>query len=139
MQAMAHGTAYVAEIAIGANDVHTLKTILEAEAYPGPSIIIAYSHCISHGFNIEKGLSHQAEAVKSGYWPLFRYNPANEKGKRFTIDCKEPTVALEDFMYKENRFAVIKNSNPENGLELLEMAKEGITHRWERLEAMKAL
>ncbi len=139
MQAMAHGTAYVAEIAIGANDVHTLKTILEAEAYPGPSIIIAYSHCISHGFNIEKGLAHQAEAVKSGYWPLFRYNPANEKGKRFTIDCKEPTVALEDFMYKENRFAVIKNSNPENGLELLEMAKEGIVHRWERLEAMKAL
>jgi pyruvate-ferredoxin/flavodoxin oxidoreductase len=75
MQAIAHGSAYVAQIAMGANDVHALKTILEAEAYPGPSIIIAYSHCIAHGYDMCHGNEQQNLAVKTGYWPLFRYNP----------------------------------------------------------------
>ncbi|MFI5137075.1 MAG: pyruvate:ferredoxin (flavodoxin) oxidoreductase [Sphingobacteriales bacterium] len=139
MQAIAHGTAFVAEIAIGANDAHALRTIIEAEAFPGPSIIIAYSHCISHGYDIKNGLKQQGQAVKTGYWPLFRYNPLNEKGERFTLDCQEPSVPLEDFLYKENRFATIKNNFPEIGESLLGMAKEGLKQRWERIEALKLL
>ncbi|EOR94270.1 Pyruvate-flavodoxin oxidoreductase [Arcticibacter svalbardensis MN12-7] len=139
MQAIAHGTAYVAEIAIGANDAHALKTIIEAEAYPGPSLIIAYSHCISHGYDIQKALVQQSQAVKTGYWPLFRYNPLNEKGERFMLDCREPSVPLEDFLYKENRFATIKNNFPEKADEFLALAKEGLQQRWERIEALKLL
>src|SRR4029079_13841529 len=107
MQAIAHGNAFVAEIAMRASDVHDIKTILEAEAYPGPSIIIAYSHCIAHGYEMCDGLDQQNQAVKSGYWPLFRYNPLKEKGQRFVVDSKEPSIPLEDFLYHENRFATI--------------------------------
>jgi pyruvate-ferredoxin/flavodoxin oxidoreductase len=139
MQAIAHGTAYVGEIAMGANDVHALKTILEAEAYPGPSIIIAYSHCIAHGYDMSHGISQQNLAVKSGYWPLFRYNPLKEKGQRFVIDSKDPSVLLDEYMYHENRFATIKNNIPEKAAEFLDMANDAVKHRWERLEAMKLL
>ena len=139
MQAMAHGNAYVAEIAMGANDVHALKTILEAEAYPGPSIIIAYSHCIAHGYDMCHGLDQQALAVKSGYWPLFRFNPMNEKGKRFMLDSKDPSIPMEDFMYNENRFATIKNNDPEKAQAFLGMANEGMHTRLEKLLAFKNL
>lgn len=139
MQAIAHGSAYVAEIAMGANDVHALKTILEAEAFPGPSIVIAYSHCIAHGYDMCHGLDQQDLAVNSGYWPLFRFNPLKEQGKRFVLDSKEPSVALEEFMYHENRFATIKSSAPEKAGEFLAMANEGVRHRWERIQALKAL
>jgi pyruvate-ferredoxin/flavodoxin oxidoreductase len=139
MQAIAHGKAYVAEIAMGANDVHALKTILEAEAYPGPSIIIAYSHCIAHGYDMCHGLDQQELAVKSGYWPLFRFNPMNEKGKRFMLDSKDPSVPMEEFMYHENRFATIKSNNPERAHEFLDMANEGMHTRWERLQSFRDL
>ena len=139
MQAMAHGKAYVAEIAMGANDVHALKTILEAEAFPGPSIIIAYSHCIAHGYDMCHGLDQQSLAVKSGYWPLFRFNPMNEKGKRFVIDSKDPSIPMEDFMYNENRFATIKNNYPEKATEFLALANDGMHERMERLMAFKNL
>lgn len=139
MQAIAHGSAYVAQIAMGANDVHALKTILEAEAYPGPSIIIAYSHCIAHGYDMCHGLDQQSLAVKSGYWPIFRYNPMNEVGKRFSMDCKEPTVPVEEFLYHENRFTTIKNSDPEKGAEFLTLANDAIRHHWERMNALKVL
>ena len=139
MQAIAHGTAFVAEIAMGANDVHALKTILEAEAYPGPSIVIAYSHCIAHGYDMCHGLDQQSLAVKSGYWPLFRYNPLKEKGQRFVVDSKDPSVGVDEFMYHENRFATIKNNMPEKGAEFLTLANDAIKHRWERIEALKAL
>jgi pyruvate-ferredoxin/flavodoxin oxidoreductase len=139
MQAIAHGTAFVAEIAMGANDVHALKTILEAEAFPGPSIIIAYSHCIAHGYEMSQGIEQQNLAVKSGYWPLFRYNPLKEKGQRFVADSKEPSIALEDFLYHENRFATIKNNDPERGSEFLAMANQAMKSRWEKIEALKAL
>lgn len=139
MQAMAHGKAFVAEIAMGANDVHALKTILEAEAYPGPSIIIAYSHCIAHGYDMCHGLSQQSLAVKTGYWPLFRFNPMNEKGKRFVIDSKDPTLPMEDFLYNENRFATIKNNAPEKATEFLGLANDGMHERLERLIAFKNL
>jgi len=139
MQAIAHGSAYVGQIAMGANDVHALKTILEAEAYPGPSIIIAYSHCIAHGYDMCHGLDQQKLAVNTGYWPLFRYNPVKEKGQRFTIDCKPPSVQLNEFLYHENRFATIKNNYPEKADEFLTMANDGIKQHWERIEALKGL
>lgn len=139
MQAIAHGSAYVAQIAMGANDVHALKTILEAEAYPGPSLIIAYSHCIAHGYDMCHGLDQQKLAVNTGYWPLFRYNPVKEKGQRFSIDCKPPSVQLNEFLYHENRFATIKNNSPEKAEEFLMMANEGIQQHWERMEALRAL
>jgi len=139
MQAIAHGNAFVAEIAMGANDVHALKTILEAEAFPGPSLIIAYSHCIAHGYDMCHGLDQQDLAVKSGYWPLFRYNPLKEQGKRFVLDSKDPSVPLDEFMYNENRFATIKNNYPEKSIEFLALANEGIRQRWERIQALKAL
>lgn len=139
MQAIAHGTAFVAEIAMGANDVHALKTILEAEAFPGPSIIIAYSHCIAHGYDMCHGLDQQDLAVKTGYWPLFRYNPLKEQGQRFVLDSKDPSVPLDEFLYHENRFATIKNNDPEKATEFLAMANEGLRQRWNRLQVLKAL
>jgi pyruvate-ferredoxin/flavodoxin oxidoreductase len=139
MQAIAHGSAYVAQIAMGANDVHALKTILEAEAYPGPSLIIAYSHCIAHGYDMCHGLEQQKLAVNTGYWPLFRYNPVKEKGQRFSIDCKPPSVQLNEFLYHENRFATIKNNSPERAEEFLVMANEGIQQHWDRIEALRVL
>jgi pyruvate-ferredoxin/flavodoxin oxidoreductase len=139
MQAIAHGSAYVAQIAMGANDVHALKTILEAEAYNGPSLIIAYSHCIAHGYDMSHGLEQQKAAVNSGYWPLFRFNPTKEKGARFTLDCKPASIELNQFMYQENRFATIKNNYPEKAEEFLGMANEGMKMHWDRIEALKAL
>ena len=139
MQAIAHGSAYVAQIAMGANDVHALKTILEAEAFPGPSIIIAYSHCIAHGYDMCHGLDQQKLAVNTGYWPLFRYNPMKEKGQRFTLDCKPPSVQLNEFLYHENRFATIKNNYPQKAEEFLTLANEGVNRKWETLEVLKAL
>jgi pyruvate-ferredoxin/flavodoxin oxidoreductase len=139
MQAIAHGSAYVAQIAMGANDVHALKTILEAEAFPGTSIVIAYSHCIAHGYDMCHGLDQQDLAVKSGYWPLFRFNPIKEKGQRFVIDSKPPSVALNEFLYHENRFATIKSNYPEKATEFLSMANDGLRLHWDRIEALKAL
>jgi len=139
MQAIAHGSAYVAQIAMGANDVHALKTILEAEAFPGSSIIIAYSHCIAHGYDMCHGLDQQKLAVNTGYWPLFRYNPMKEKGQRFTLDCKPPSVQLNEFLYHENRFATIKNNYPQKAEEFLTLANEGVNRKWETLEVLKAL
>ncbi|MDE3251685.1 MAG: pyruvate:ferredoxin (flavodoxin) oxidoreductase [Bacteroidota bacterium] len=139
MQAIAHGNAFVAEIAMGANDVHALKTILEAEAYPGPSIIIAYSHCIAHGYDMCHGLDQQELAVKTGYWPLFRFNPLKEQGSRFVMDSKDPSLPLDEFLYHENRFATIKNNNPEKAVEFLALANNSMQNRWERLQALKAL
>ena len=139
MQAIAHGSAFVAAIAMGANDVHALKTILEAEAYPGPSIIIAYSHCIAHGYDMSHGIEQQNLAVKTGYWPLFRYNPLKEKGQRFVVDSKDPSIALDEFMYHENRFATIKNNMPERATEFLALANDAMKSRWERIDALKSL
>jgi pyruvate-ferredoxin/flavodoxin oxidoreductase len=139
MQAIAHGSAFVAQIAMGANDVHALKTILEAEAYPGPSIIIAYSHCIAHGYDMCHGLDQQELAVQSGYWPLFRFNPLKEKGQRFMIDSKDPSIPLNDFLYNENRFATIRNQYPEKGEAFLAQANDGMHLHWERIQALRAL
>ncbi|MDE3143792.1 MAG: pyruvate:ferredoxin (flavodoxin) oxidoreductase [Bacteroidota bacterium] len=139
LQAIAHGTAYVAQIAMGGNDAHTVRTILEAEAFPGPSLIIAYSHCIAHGIDMAHGAEEQDFAVKSGYWPLFHYNPLKEKGQRFVIDSKEPSIPLSDFMYHENRFNLIKAKNPELAEEFLHQAEAGRQNKWDRLVTLKGL
>ena len=139
LQAIAHGTAYVATVAMGGNDIHTLRTILEAEAYPGPSLIIAYSQCIAHGIDMSQGAQEQDFAVKSGYWPLFHYNPLKEKGQRFVIDSKEPSMPLSDFMYHENRFKVIKAKNPELAEEFLHQAEAARQSKWDRLVTLKGL
>jgi pyruvate-ferredoxin/flavodoxin oxidoreductase len=139
MQAIAHGTAYVAQIAMGGNDIHTLRTILEAEAYPGPSLVIAYSHCIAHGIDMAHGAEEQDFAVKSGYWPLFHYNPMKPKGERFVIDSKEPSMPLSEFMYHENRFNVIKAKDPELAERFLHQAEEEKNAKWDRLNLFKGL
>lgn len=139
LQAIAHGNAYVAQIAIGANDQHTVRILLEAEAFPGPSIVIAYSHCIAHGYDMGKGAEHQANAVKSGYWPLFHYHPYKQKGERFTLDSKEPTLTAGDFMYTENRFELIRTNNPARAEDFLHREEMEIANHWERLLTLRGL
>lgn len=139
LQAIAHGSAYVAQIAMGANDVHAIKTIQEAEAFPGTSIVIAYSHCIAHGYDLVHGADQQENAVKSGYWPLFRYNPLKPRGERFSLDSKEPTLALKEFLYNETRFSSLVRQNAEHAADLLVKAESGVANRWERLMALKNL
>jgi len=136
MMAMVYGTAYVARVAMGGNDSHTLKAILEAEAFPGPSLIIAYGHCIAHGYEMDAGLEHQKAAVQSGYWPLFRYNPSLVKeGKNpLQLDSRPPSIPLEQYMYGENRFKQLADREPERAAELLQLAKEDVLGRWKLYE-----
>ncbi|MFA6261451.1 MAG: pyruvate:ferredoxin (flavodoxin) oxidoreductase [Bacteroidia bacterium] len=139
MQAIAHGSAYVAQIALAANDTHAIRTIQEAEAFPGTSLVIAYSHCIAHGYDMMHGADQQENAVKSGYWPLFRYNPLKAKGERFSLDSKEPSMPVKDFLYQETRFSVLSRSNPAHAETLLVQAQEGVDHHYEKLIALKNL
>ncbi len=134
LQAIAYGNVYVAQIAMGAKEQQALRAIREAAEYDGPSLIIAFSHCIEHGYDMGDGATHQELAVKSGYWPLFRYNPAKPAGKRFSLDSKAPEIPVSEFMNKEARFTRLIKQNPENAKELLEMAQTEIDARWERLQ-----
>jgi len=139
LQAIAHGSAYVAQIAMGANDIHAIKTIQEAESFNGPSLVIAYSHCIAHGYDMANGAEQQMNAVKSGYWPLFRYNPFHSKGQRFSLDCKEPSLPLKEFLYNETRFSILTKQNPVHAEELFVSAQNDVHNHWERLLALKNL
>jgi pyruvate-ferredoxin/flavodoxin oxidoreductase len=125
MMAMSYGTAYVASISL-ANPAHTVKAFLEAEAYDGPSLIIAYAHCIAHGIDMTSGIESQKKAVASGHWPLYRYNPAlTAEGKNpFQLDSKAPTVSFEEYAYSENRYRVLKKSNPEAAAGFIRAAGE---------------
>jgi pyruvate-ferredoxin/flavodoxin oxidoreductase len=134
LQAVSYENVYVAQIAIGAKDLQTLKAIEEAEAYPGPSIIIAYSHCGEHGYDLADGAKQQEKAVDSGYWPLFRFNPSNPVGKKFKLDSKAPSIPLKDFMYNETRFKRVVKDNAELGAKLLKQAQTEVNSKWERLE-----
>ena len=113
--AMAYGNVYVAQIALGANPKQTLKTFLEAEAWDGPSIIIAYSQCIAHGIDMSTGMTHQKEAVNSGYWPLYRFDPGHTATDHlpFQLDSKKPKIPFADFANKEARFAMLSRIDPE--------------------------
>jgi pyruvate-ferredoxin/flavodoxin oxidoreductase len=120
MISMSYGYIYVAKVALGADPVQTIKAFVEAEAYDGPSIILAYSHCIAHGIDMAKGLDEQKLAVNSGHWPLFRFNPENwEQGKNpLTLDSKAPSIKLEEYTGNENRYKVLERANPERAKEL---------------------
>lgn len=133
MLAMAYGNVYVACVAMGANDQQTLRAFLEAEAYNGPSLILAYSHCIAHGIDMRKGLDQQKLAVQTGYWPLYRYNPTLlEEGKNpLILDAKEPTLPLEEFAYNETRYRMLVKSNEERAETLMELAKKDVRARWQ--------
>jgi pyruvate-ferredoxin/flavodoxin oxidoreductase len=138
MMAMSYGNVYVAKVAMGSNDLQTLKAFLEAEAYDGPSIIIAYSHCIAHGINMAKGMEAQKLAVDSGHWPLFRFNPENVKeGKNpLKLDSKAPKIKLEDYLYNETRYKMLTKSHPEEAKKLLALAQEEVLKKWKFYEQM---
>ena len=138
MMAMSYGNVYVAKVAMGSNDVQTVKAFLEAEAYDGPSIIIAYSHCIAHGINMAKGMECQKLAVDSGHWPLFRYNPENLKeGKNpLKLDSKAPKIKLEDYIYNETRYKMLTKSHPKHAAELLVHAQAEVDKKWKLYEQM---
>jgi pyruvate-ferredoxin/flavodoxin oxidoreductase len=138
---MAYGYVYVARVAMGANDQQTLRAFLEAEAYDGPSLIIAYSHCIAHGIDMRKGLEQQRLAVQSGVWPLYRYNPtlAIEGKNPLTIDSKEPTVKVEEYAYNETRYRMLLQSDETRAEELMKLAKEDATKRWNLYRDMAAI
>ncbi len=139
--AMAYGYVYVASVAMGYNDQQTLKTFIEAESYDGPSLIIAYSHCIAHGFDMAKGLEQQKLAVTSGAYPVYRYDPRlTGQGKNpFMIDAKEPTTPLEDHVYNEARYRMLLQSDEERAEMLLNEAKQDIKSRWTLYQQMAAM
>ena len=132
LMAMMYHDVYVARVAMGANDAQTVRAFIEAEAYDGPSIIIAYSHCIAHGIDMARGMTNQKIAVETGYFPLFRYNPElTKEGKNpFKLDSKAPKGALADFTSIETRFNVLTKINPERAKELLKLAEEDVKVRW---------
>ncbi|HNT24391.1 MAG TPA: pyruvate:ferredoxin (flavodoxin) oxidoreductase [Anaerolineales bacterium] len=139
--AMSYGYVYVARVAMGASDQQTLNAFLEAEAYDGPSLIIAYSHCIAHGIDMRKGLEQQKLAVQSGAWPLYRYNPnLMAEGKNpLTIDSKEPSIPLDQYVYNETRYRMLLQSDEARAEMLLKQAQDDVKSRWEYYKQMAAM
>ena len=138
MTAMRYGDVYIAQVAMGANDTHTIKVFLEAEAHPGPSLIIAYSQCIAHGIDMAKGMRQQKLAVDSGYWPLYRYNPGlNEENKNpFQLDSPDPKIQLQDYIYTEGRYRMLQQSDPVVAKFLLTQAQKAVSDRWRRYKQL---
>jgi len=138
MMAMAYGNVYVAKVAMGANDTQTLRALLEAEAYDGPSIIIAYSHCIAHGINMEKGMDNQKAAVDSGYWQLYRYNPdLIKEGKNpFKLESKGLKIPFKDYAYMETRYKMLTKSHPERAARLIKEAQQDVVEKWQEYERL---
>jgi pyruvate-ferredoxin/flavodoxin oxidoreductase len=130
--AMSYGSAYVASVAMGADDMHTLKAFLEAERHPGPSLVIAYSHCIAHGYDMVHGLAQQKNAALSGAWPLFRYDPAlAAHGKNpLQLDSKPPSLPLKTYAYNESRYTMLAHADPTAAARLLALAEEDVRRRW---------
>ena len=130
--AVSYANIYVARVAMGASDVQTVRAFMEAEAYDGPSIIIAYSHCIAHGIDMTKGMSNQKAAVESGYWPLFRFNPAlmKEGLNPFKLDSKAPKISLKEYAYMETRYKMLTKSHPDDAAILIKLAQEDVNERW---------
>jgi pyruvate-ferredoxin/flavodoxin oxidoreductase len=138
--AMTYGNVYVASVAMGARDEHTLKAFLEAEAYDGPSLIIAYSHCIAHGINMTTAMQNQKAAVEAGQWLLYRYHPerAAHGENPLQIDSRAPKIPIEQFLYMENRFKMLTKSKPEEARRLLEEAQKDVQTRWRMYEYLSA-
>jgi len=139
--AVTYGNIYVARVAMGANDNQTVKAFLEAEAYDGPSLIIAYSHCIAHGFNLTEGMQHQKEAVECGAWPLFRFNPVMaEAGQNpLKLDSKAPKTTFSDYAMKETRFKMLTKSHPAESKLLMEAAQKNNLQRWQVYEQLAGI
>ena len=132
-----YGNVYVAQIAIGGSDIQTVKALAEADAWDGPSLIIAYSTCIAHGIDMETSMSHQKDAVKSGYWPLYRYKPTTDEHEHpFQLDSAAPTIPLKEFALKEARFSMLARSDPERSAMLLDLAQQDIDERWHYYEQL---
>ena len=136
MMAMCYGNVYVAKISIGANPRQAIKAFLEAESYEGPSLIIAYCHCIAHGINMQKGFEQQKLAVNAGHWPLFRYNPdlAAQGQNPLSLDSKAPSIPLENYAYNENRYKMLTRNNPTEAQRLIQLAQTDVTNRWKLYE-----
>ena len=129
--ARAYGNVFVAQISLGANDAQSIKALLEAEAWPGPSLVIAYSTCIAHGIDMSKSMSHQKDAVKSGYWPLYRFQPSEiEDGTPFKLDSAKPSMPIKEFVATETRFAILERTDPERAAELGELIQQDADERW---------
>lgn len=138
MQAISYGNVYVARVAFGANPQQTLLAMREAEAYDGPALILAYSHCIAHGYDMKDGLTQQNNAVASGHWPLLRYNPVLRKKNKnpFVLDSPRPTMPLKDYAYKELRYKVLTITNPEAADELMKHAQDLVNLKWKTYEEL---
>ena len=141
MIAMSYGNIFVAQVAMGANDRQTVRAFVEAESYDGPSLIIAYSHCIAHGFNLRLGFAQQQAAVDSGSWPLYRYDPrrADEGLNPLQLDSRAPKIPLKDYAYNETRFRMLTQSNPEEAERLLALAQKDVKERWKMYEQLASL
>jgi pyruvate-ferredoxin/flavodoxin oxidoreductase len=141
MLAVSYGNIYVARVAFGGNDAQTIRAFIEAEAYDGPSLILAYAHCIAHGYDLKFGLDQQKAAVESGYWPLFRYNPQrSEQGLNpFQLDSKAPKIPVKDYMYKEGRFDMLRKSHPDRAAKLLDLAQGDVEQRWAEYSQLAGL
>ena len=135
--AMTYGTAYVAQVALGANKAQLLTALTEAEAYNGPSLIIAYSPCISHGVSMSESVDEEKKAVDCGHWHLFRFHP--DKEKPLTLDSKRPTLPLSEFLQGENRFASIYKTAPKHADELWEKADEQSKRKWDILSRLSEI
>ncbi len=141
MIAMAYGYVYIAKVAMGASDQQTLSAFLEAEAYDGPSLILAYSHCIAHGYDLIKGLEQQKLAVQSGAWSLYRYNPdLVEAGKNpLVLDSKEPSIPLSKYAYNETRYRMLLQSNEQRAEELMQQAQQDVRRRWTQYKQLSEM
>ena len=133
LEAISYGSVYVARVAMGGNDTHTVKALLEAEAYDGPSLVIAYSHCIAHGYDMAFGMEQQKAAVLSGYWPLMRYDPALRlHGENpFQLDSRAPSIPLQKYAYQEARYSTLARSDPKAARDLLALAQGDVDRQWQ--------
>jgi pyruvate/2-oxoacid:ferredoxin oxidoreductase beta subunit len=138
LQAIAYGNVYVARVAMGADPQQTLRALREAEAYEGPSLVIAYSHCIAHGIDMRNGMDQQYRAVASGHWPLMRYDPAvrAEGGNPFLLDSPRPRIALADYTGRELRYRILAQADPAEAERLLGLAQQEVNRRWATYEEM---
>ncbi|HYB13149.1 MAG TPA: pyruvate:ferredoxin (flavodoxin) oxidoreductase [Myxococcota bacterium] len=135
--ASAYGHVYVAQVALGANDAHTLKALLEADAWPGPSLVIAYSTCIAHGIDMSQSMAHQRDAVRSGFWPLWRYHPGSDPHQRpFQLDSREASISLREFFASEARFSMLERSDPGRAARLFRLAQADADERWRHYSAL---
>jgi pyruvate-ferredoxin/flavodoxin oxidoreductase len=141
MLAVSYGNVYVAQVAMGANPAQTIRAFAEAESWPGPSLILAYSHCIAHGINMTTSMTHQKDAVASGFWPVYRYDPrqAHAGEHPFHLDSRAPRKKFRDFAMSEARFAMLARSNPDEAERLFALAQEDINDQWHYYEQMAGI